>query len=159
MSRPLTTEERNQIKNLQVSNSIYRKKVKDNLEKITLLQTKLDVIKHQMENQLGEELAKSEFEADQVKGDVESLIGKIAYIESRIRDKEFKMDEIRNTAAREEEKVIRSWDPNDPEFQKKFAAADAELDAKIAKNKSKNKTSAKGKLVNDGGANIIDPTN
>lgn len=149
MPRSLTVEERNKIKNLQVSNSIYRKKVKELVETMVLLKEKIEHLEKEMENQMGEELQKSEIELTKLTGTIENYAGKIHYIESRIAEKEHQIDEIKNTSIREDEIVIKSWDPNDPEFQKKFAIANAELDAKITRSKGSKKTKQNNNMTED----------
>jgi predicted nucleic acid-binding Zn-ribbon protein len=137
MSRSLTKDEKNKVKNLQVSNSIYKNDIKKLLTEIQ------DLEKHRMELEgklgiaMGDEYNRVETDLEKINGDIKLKTGKIAYIEGRIKVKEQQIDDIKNIAAREEEQIVKIWDPNSPECRAKFGEAMEELNEKIEPKKKK----------------------
>jgi len=122
MSRSLTDQERNKIKNLQVSNSIYRKQIKTHLSTIEELKKQKDPLVKGLPNLLGEEHQKAEREINRIDGEINQKLAKIAYIEARISEKESQVEEIKNKAAQEEEPVVGPvLDASSKEFQEKYA--------------------------------------
>lgn len=121
MSRSLTPEEKNQIKNLQVSNSIYRRQVKELVEEAAKLQTKRDQIQSQMDDLTGEELTKTTTEIESINAELKQKVGQIAYKEARINEKSIEIDNIKTKAVREEEEPTGpAIDVNSPEFRERF---------------------------------------
>lgn len=141
MSRKLTPEERNKVKNLQVSNSIYKKDITKLVEQMKSANNELEDLKVLANTQLGEELQKTEQRITQLESEIGSIVGKIKHKEGRIAAKEAEIEAIKTVAAREEETVIESVDMNSPE---KIAEREAKLAAKeAAKAAKKNKRTKK----------------
>jgi chromosome segregation ATPase len=130
MSRKLTAEEKNKVKNLQVSNSIYKKDIKKLVDELNVLNPQLADLKAKQPDLLGEEEAKVSQAITQLEATIGAKCGKIKYIEGRIAEKENKIEEIKTTALREEETVVEISDPNDPEV---LAKREAEKEAKRKK--------------------------
>ena len=134
MSRNLTDKEKNQIKNLQVSNSIYKRDIKDLIMEIGSLQQQLEK-KEAMEKTavLDEQLMLSR-EIEQLKAEIGRRTGQIKHKEGRIAAKEAEIEEIQRASMLREDVVVESYNPNDPaRLAAKAAAAPVPKDKKKSK--------------------------
>ena len=140
--RTFTPEEKLAVKNLQVSNSIYRSDIKKLVESNEAMQAELDSLKVREPELLGEEHKDVSLRIAHLESTIASNVGKIAYKQDRIAEKEVKLEAYFNLAAVEEERIIESFDPNSPQriTRQRIISEEAkaaEEDKKAAKRRKK----------------------
>ena len=131
MSRSLTPAERNKVKNLQVSNSIYKKDIRNLNADIEALKVELAEVTAKEVDLLGEAAKTALDQIIQIKSSIVSKEGLVAYKEGKIASKEVEVEDIKTTAMREEDEGTDHYDPNSPENIAKKNAIAAKREANI----------------------------
>ena len=125
MSTMYTPEEKNKIKNLQVSNSIYRREIKDLLNEISTLNLELVALEEKEKSAVLDEQLELSRKIEQVKALVGRKTGQIKHKEGRIAAKEAEIQDIQTLGMTREDVVVESYNPNDPALLAEKAVAKA----------------------------------
>lgn len=142
MSRNLTAEEKNKLKNLQVSNSIYRRDINDLLIDIAVYEEKLKVLREKEKVAVLDEQLQLSRTIEQFEAEVGRKTGQLKHKEGRIAAKTAEIEEIIRLSMTREDQVVESYNPNDPAILAAKAEAAAKKEAAKPKKEKKEKKEA-----------------